>query len=521
MGFWSYYFFAKLLMYGGGFIGFHLLENLLFALFTMLPTRHWALRAAKQLIAVPTATALLYHDAWLPPWRRIVAQSDQLSDFSLPYLVELAQRFVNLQLLLGLLVLLGVYWLLSRKLRLSSFAVLGILISPWLGVLTGVRAPLSEAPAAGASADSLTAAGVDPVRDLDATLTAFYERERQRRVRLVSVAGQEQPYDVLVLQVCSLAWDDLEYVGQRQNPLLERFDLRFDNFSAAASYSGPAAIRLLRATCGQPQHEALYQPADPGCYLMENLQAAGYSAQWAMNHDGEFGDMATDIAERGQVGAELFPLTGLAPALKSFDGSDYYSDYEVLSAWWRQRLQQDASRVALYYNTGTLHDGNRFLDGSRQNAQDSYRRRAQRLFDDLGRFFDELEASGRRVIVIMVPEHGSNVRGDRMQISGLREVPSPAIGLVPAGVKVIGRSAPSAPLRLSQPASYLAIGTLLAGFLAADPYAEDAAPLSEYARDLPQTEYVAENDGVVVMRAGGRYWMRSVDGRWAEYQSGR
>ena len=43
----------------------------------------------------------------------------------------------------------------------------------------------------------------------------------------------------------------------------------------------------------------------------------------------------------------------------------------------------------------------------------------------------ELEASGRRAVVVLVPEHGAALRGDSAQIAGLREIPTPAITLVP------------------------------------------------------------------------------------------
>lgn len=39
------------------------------------------------------------------------------------------------------------------------------------------------------------------------------------------------------------------------------------------------------------------------------------------------------------------------------------------------------------------------------------------------------------MMVVVVPEHGGALKGDRMQISGLRDIPSPSITNVPAGVK--------------------------------------------------------------------------------------
>ncbi len=63
--------------------------------------------------------------------------------------------------------------------------------------------------------------------------------------------------------------------------------------------------------------------------------------------------------------------------------------------------------------------------------------RAQKLFDDLDNFFTELEKSGRKVMVVVVPEHGGALKGDKMQVSGLRDIPSPSITERPDGGKIL------------------------------------------------------------------------------------
>jgi hypothetical protein len=84
--------------------------------------------------------------------------------------------------------------------------------------------------------------------------------------------------------------------------------------------------------------------------------------------------------------------------------------------------------------------------------------RAQKFFDELDNFFTELEKSGRKVMVVVVPEHGGALKGDKMQVSGLRDIPSPSITNVPTAVKFFGMKAPheGAPIIIDQPSSYLA-----------------------------------------------------------------
>ncbi len=136
-------------------------------------------------------------------------------------------------------------------------------------------------------------------------------------------------------------------------------------------------------------------------------------------------------------------------AQRSFDDSPIYDDYSVLSRWWRERAANLAPRVVLYYNTISLHDGNK---AQGDHASSSYAARLARFTNDMGRVLDELRKSGRRMIVLFVPEHGAAVRGDRRQIPGLREIPTPAITRVPVGVVLL--NAAQSPARVQQRVDY-------------------------------------------------------------------
>ncbi|MCU9653399.1 cellulose biosynthesis protein BcsG, partial [Escherichia coli] len=83
-----------------------------------------------------------------------------------------------------------------------------------------------------------------------------------------------------------------------------------------------------------------------------------------------------------------------------------------------------------FYNTLPLHDRNHY-PGVSKTAD--YKPRAQKFFDELYAFFTELEKSGRKVMVVVVPEHGRSLKGARMQVPGLCAIPSPRITDVPVG----------------------------------------------------------------------------------------
>jgi len=527
MGLWSYYFLLKLALFWSRFIDFHVWPNLAFAAFTAIPVRQPRWRIAKQLVAIPTGIALLYHDSWLPPIQRALAQKDQLVDFNLPYLVELLSRFINVQLLLALLLMFLAWLLLRRRLRMATFAFMGIFVvalTPMVQSMAGRLAPGAAPVAAGAAAVAMTTdtdLAAQTPQQLDERVTRFFETESRRRVAFPSPSLEEPPFDLMFIHICSLAWDDLDFAARREHPLMKRFDVLMTRFNSAASYSGPAAIRLLRSGCGQPHHEGLYKPAEPECYLFNELQRAGFKPEWAMNHQGIFGNMRDDIRRLGGWDVPLMPVDDVPTSLKSFDGVEngYHRDYDVLAKWWRQRLEQPAARVVLYYNTGTTHDGNRFLDGTKPNTRDSFARRTDMLLGDIERFMDLVKASGRRAVVVMVPEHGAAVRGDRMQISGLRELPTPAITQVPVGIKLINGDAVPAgsPQTVDTPTSFLAISELLSRLIAHDPYAAGAQSLAELVQGLPQTAAVSENEGTLFISQGGQTMMRTADGEWSPY----
>lgn len=520
MDIWGFYFFAKLFLYYRQYIDFHLWPNLLFAALLAPPLPKPWMRLARQVLAVPAALALLYYDSWLPPVTRVLQQTSTLAAFDAAYIAQLLGRFINLRVCLILLVMFAVYLLLSLRLRMRTFAVLAMLSTPVVAMLPRLAVLKPGVAAASGSTGETAAVDLSDVA-LDRRLDEFFASEKQRRVEFPKLLPDEAPFDVIFLQICSLAWDDLRDVKLQDAPQLKKFDIRLSAFNTAASYSGPAAIRLLRAPCGQERHASLYSPAPDGCYLMQDLQRSGFEPAWVMNHDGKFGNFSADVHERGGLDAPQQWYAELPVVQREFDGSAIESDYTVLSHWWQQRLANPAPHIALYYNTASLHDGNRLVDSAALPVQQSYEVRAARLLTDISRFLDLIEKSQRRALVFLVPEHGANVRGDRMQISGLREIPTPAITLAPAGVAIVGPEVKHGePIVVGGPTSLLAISELLARLLAKDPFGLAPAALSEVAHDLPQTPFVAQNEENIVIKVGDQVMLRQPGGGWTPYASG-
>jgi cellulose synthase operon protein YhjU len=508
LGWWNLYFIAKLALFVLGLIGLHLVENLAFAvaLGAMAGPRF---RPARPWLGAPVALALLYYDSYLPGLARVISQMALVAGFSGAYLAELAGRFVSVKALAVLAAAAVAYAIVARFMRLDVFVVIAMLVVPLVAGKEAAKA-LPETTAAAAKG------GATPATP-DAMLAEFFRKEAGRSVAFPKPPEASANFDVVFLHVCSLSWDDLEAIGLANHPLIAGFDILFRRFNSVSTYSGPAAIRFLRAPCGQATHKALYAPAAPQCLLMPDLQQAGFETQLILNHDGHFDGFLKIVRDQG-VQAPPQSLKGIEAPMRAFDGSRIYDDAAILARWIEARASEPAPRAAVYYNTLSLHDGNTLQSNPGRKSSETYKARVKKLLDDIQAFVDKLGSSGRRAVVVLVPEHGAAWRGDATQIAGLREIPTPAITLVPVGVRVIGPDARRVgdAVQVAQPASFLALSEVVARMLAKPPFGENGFVVSDYAANLPLTDFVSEGSDVTVQARGQGYAIRQDQDAWKE-----
>ncbi|GAB3526718.1 cellulose biosynthesis protein BcsG [Photobacterium alginatilyticum] len=544
LGWWNIYFLLKIALKVKGVIGFSTLYNFAFFFFLLIPVANKGLRAAKNSIAVVVGLWLFHYDSFLPPLDRLTTQLSQLLQFDSLYLLELLTRFISLDIILLLCLILIGYYFAQQVFRVTSLVMITMVFFSFSNtekpLYVQAKVPTTHVsqndihqtritPPQTASALSAEPPGAelklpDIIDDisLNQYRKAFFANEAQKRSSLQSGLNLNHNFDVLLLNICSISWDDLDLTGQTTHPLWAEFDILFENFNSATAYSGPAVIRLLRASCGQQEHTSLFEAAsNKQCLLFENLAQLGFKNELLLNHNGEFGNFMTHISNNIGALSPAVDLDKLSPYQKSFDGSSIYRDATVLKQWLAQTNQTRNTPTVTLYNSISAHDGNRIIRGNSGSSLISYRQQQKNVLDDLYAFVNKLKKSDRNLVVIFVPEHGAAMRGDKMQIQGMREVPTKTITHVPVGIKFFGPdlNIQGDKIQLNQPNSYLAISDLLGNIIASDVFSGKPFQLSDLVQNLDEVGIVSQNQGTTILEIRKSSFLTLDDESWLHYDA--
>lgn len=522
LGVWNVYFIIAFALAAFGYIELNLLGNALLMAWLLLPVGPKWLRILRGTLGVAAAAVLLYSESWLPGVDSILANKGGIAGFSLLYMAEFALDFINVKMVgWGLLVFLG-YFLVRRYVRVTFFTIvyfLGAVTMPWVQSILPERAPVVTADAGGQTNEAAAPAktGKADAKAVGEWYDAFLAYEHDRRARFPNgLSEKDTPFDILLLSICSVSNDDLAVSQLDQHPLFKEFNIRFDSFNAATAYSGPALLRLLNGACGQPSHSELYGERRPECEIMTRLGTLGYSQRLLMDHSGEYDNFLQSMRDKAGVTATLdnakYPTRYMG-----FDDEEIADSLAVLRHWQRTQVKSKAGRTATLINFIALHDGNR-LPG--RGRAEPFKPRAQEMFDNIRTFLRELERSGRKTMVVIVPEHGAAVRGDKIQVPRLRDIPTMRISRVPVMVKFVGlKGMPNEPIHVTGNTSYLALTSLIGKTLETDYFSKDGGtvPLEQLVHDLLQTNPVSENGTVQTLEYQGREYFRQNGGEWKPY----
>ena len=153
----------------------------------------------------------------------------------------------------------------------------------------------------------------------------------------------------------------------------------------------------------------------------------------------------------------------------------------------------------------------------------SYQQRGNTLFDELATFLENLEKSDRNIVVVLIPEHGAGLRGDKMQISGMRELPSPSITHIPVAVKVIGPNLQRSDsvFHVREASSHQALSQLLANILEQKVFDQAHFSAALLSSNLPQTAPVSQNEGSTVIKVNREYFISLDQQTWTPYSTSK
>ena len=498
LGWWNVFILTKAVLYLTGRMDFLIGLNIALVLFLLLEADSPTARTIKNSVAILLSIVLVITELGFPIFSlpTLVADGDFDAIIQPIFGAILYREFVLAPVLLA-----TAYYYFSRIIEfgiVSCIAVTGaaLLHSGILEVLLPQHSSTVVEQAAAQAAE-----GRPDDTELNTLLSSFFTNESSRSIEFTDNAPG---FDIVILSVCSLAWDDLDLTGLRTHPLFDEFDIVFDNFNSATSYSGPALIRLLRANCGQQDHPALFKtPSSSICLMASRLDELGYKQSLVMNHDGVFDNFLGLMREFGGLKAPLLDQSNLEVAQKAFDGSPVYDDGSALNSWLNNK-GENGPRMLLY-NTVSLHDGNRLIKGKSGAGVAGYKVRAQRMLDDLHAFIMALEQQNKPTLLLFVPEHGAGMKGDRLQLSGMREIPLPGITHVPVAAKLIGATRRGPVYRVPDATSHLAITALIDRVIQFQPYKAEHYSAQSLGEDLPRTRAVSQNEGSTVIETEGSH----------------
>ena len=535
LGLWNVYFICKFFLTQLGYLRLELFANIALFCFLLLPANSKGMRFLKQLIALGCGIALLWSESWLPGPQSIMANASGITGFSVNYVLQLIWDFINWRMVFAGFAILLIYYAARDFIRVTAITgcwLLFLVVSPFFGSAPSQQSNLVPQTAAGKTAvgnpaDTAaalaaakgTAQGEVTSEEIDKWYQTFIAYEKDRVAQFPdSIKPKDTPFDIVILNICSLSTDDLIASNLINNRTFSQFNIRFDHFNSATSYSGPAALRLLNGACGQPSHEALYDTRRPECEIMNRLDSLGFKQHLFLDHSGVYDNYLN--AMRTQAGLTApFERRRYPVKYVSFNDEEIADTLSVFRHWRSVVNKAKDPRSVSLFNFIALHDGNRQPGKSRW---EEFEPRARAFIDALDVFIADLQKSKRKVMLIIVPEHGAAVRGDRIQTPRLRDIPSRRITQVPVMVKFFGlNKLPKTPVHVTSDTSYLALSTLIGRVIETNYFSqpEGAVPMADLVNDLPTTHMVSENAQAMVLEYKGKDYLKMSKGTWRPYDA--
>ena len=208
----------KVGLYLTGFIDFSLLLNLFGFTAVCLYFKHKYLNKLYRTVTVILTFALFYHDSYLPSVEQMIAQRNNLTDFSLGYIVEFIEGFINLKMLFAFILAIIILYFSSRFVRVITVTyvlIMATVVTPddfFKNIIDNDDSiKVNENFIATKINKGLVEQrGNFTKTNLQRYLETFYEKESERKIDFPTHLRKNfKPFNIVVLQVNGMSNKDL------------------------------------------------------------------------------------------------------------------------------------------------------------------------------------------------------------------------------------------------------------------------------------------------------------------------
>ena len=512
----------RFFLYFASYTGFSLLPNL--ALFTAGCFRftHPVLRTVQSALIILAAVIIFYHDSYLPGWGQLTVSLHE-NQSPLAVILDSCLEMISKSLLILLIFIVITVFFISDLIHLYTLIVAVFIfiaaehLSPYISEKTVHDYTLNNTDSAPQSMDLPPQIGEATNENAEKYYQTFLAAEGLRQVQMpYELPKNFESFDILMINICSLSTSDIEASGLTTHEVFSKFDFIFDNFNSVSSYSTPATLRLLLSNCGQRTETEIYSNVRPECQLIGSIERLGYQIHIIFDHNGIYGKYHQTLQELAGLPEKMYPPEKFSKRYISFDGTPIYADSAVFSAYLNLSDQQPG-QIFAFMNLISLHDGNRLLG---ENHSMPYPPRLRTLLDDLNKLMDLLKKRNRNTLLIVIPEHGAAIKGDKMQISKLREIPTDSITKIPVMVKFFGLNSELKLRHIKEQHSYLSVAELIKRSIENNVFSENDATENpmDICTELPQQAFISESTNACFMNFKGRDLFKLKGEEWTEYK---
>lgn len=442
------------------------------------------------------AFILFYHDSYLPSIEQIIAQKDNLTNFSLDYIIEFINGFVNFYMVIAFVIAIFALKILNQYVRAFSIILLLMITLPFMN-LDMLRVGISNDDVIRVN-DNLFTIKINKKNlytqsNLDEFESDFYDSQEDLNLFAPSIPESFTKFNIIFVQVDGLSNYDFSKLDLTNISTLNRFDMYLTHFNTVSTDSATSANRLLFASlCGQKKNEEL-DDIDSKCSLVQALKNIGYKTQFIFDESPSF----------NKIQEKLFDTE----IINSISSDNLIDTLENSS----NSIQKFSSQSLFQYiHISPLAD---------EKNSTAYKQKAATFLIRIGRLMDKIEKAGLPTLLILLPSHGSFVFNDITQPAGFGFIPSKRLTEASAMIKFFRGTSVNETAVYDENVSYMGLSELIFRILKSNSFNESTlfSPKA-LVEDLPKTKFVNDSQTASFIEINNKQFYKMLDSKWTEYK---